>query len=322
MANHSYEHLLGFALEHPWAVTPPTLPVIAGIIARRLAGEQVDPETVAAALVARSNRGGEAGTLRAEKSCAVISIYGVIAPRMNLLSDMSGGTTFETLTAQLRAAVADPRVTSVVFDVDSPGGNVAGATEFAKEVLQARAKKKITAVASHLMASAAYWAVAGATEIVASPSAMVGSVGVFSIHDDISQALEKLGVKRTVFSAGKYKAEGVDGGALSADAAAHVQALIDSAFGRFVAAVAAGRGVPASLVRTGYGQGRVLDAEAARAAHMVDRIATLDEVLGHVDTAAAAAADTAMAHHRQELQRAMVSLRQTELDALTSRRRM
>jgi ClpP class serine protease len=83
---------------------------------------------------------------------------------MNLLSEVSGGTTFEALTKQLQAAVADPDVKTIVFDVDSPGGNVAGASEFAREVLRARATKPIIVQAHHLLASAAYWPMAGATE--------------------------------------------------------------------------------------------------------------------------------------------------------------
>ena len=316
----NYDHVISFALDSPWAVTPSMLTVIAGLLARRIAGEDPDTDAIAAALVARSNRvSGAAGTLRADAASTVIPIFGVIAPRMNLLSEMSGGTTFETLTAQVRAAVADPRITQIIFDVDSPGGNAAGATEFAKEVVKARASKRVIAVANHSMCSAAYWAMSGATEIVATPSSMVGSIGVYAIHNDISNALAQMGIKRSVISAGKYKAEGADGGALTAEAEAHVQALINSCYGRFIASVSTGRGVPALAVRSGYGEGHVLDAEAALAAHLVDRIATLDDVLGQVDTRAA---DAAMAAHGRVLAQAALSMHQNTLDAIAARRRV
>jgi signal peptide peptidase SppA len=212
----------------------------------------------------------------------VIPLFGVVAPRMNLFTEVSGGTTFEALTAQLQAAVADPNIKTIVFDVDSPGGNVAGASEFAREVLRARTIKPVIAHANHLMASAAYWGMAGATEIVASPSALVGSIGVYTLHEDISAMLGELGVKREVFSAGKYKAEGVDGGPLSDDAKAHVQSLVDGAYGRFVGDVAKGRGIKAADVRNGYGEGRTLSADAALAAGLIDRIATLQDTLARV----------------------------------------
>ena len=310
-------HLLSFALEHPWAITAGMLATIADLLARHLTGAPSDPAAIAAALVARSNRvPAPYGTPRGGGTIAVIPIFGVVAPRMNLLSETSGGTSFETLTSQLRAAVADPRVTQIVFDVDSPGGSTAGATEFAREVRDAAATKPVLAHAQHLMASAAYWAMSGATAIIASPSALVGSIGVFTIHEDLSRALEQLGVKRTIISAGKYKADGVAGTALSPEARTHVQQVVDSAYGRFVTDVASGRRVPVATVRNGFGEGRLLDADLALRAGLITRIATRDDVLGALDGTAAAAS---MAAHRQALARAQVAFHRHTLEA-TARR--
>lgn len=283
----NYAHLVAFALEHPWAITAPMRAVIADILAKRLAGFDADEDAVAAALEARATRDV---AVPSGGSVAVIPIAGVIAPRMNLFTEASGGTSFEALTKQLQAAVADPNVKHIVFDVDSPGGNVAGASEFAREVLRARTIKPVTAQAQHLLASAAYWGMAGATEIVASPSALVGSIGVYTLHDDISAMLGQLGIKREVFSAGKYKAEGQDGGPLSDDAKLHVQALVDGAYGRMVGDIAKGRGVKPADVRTGYGEGRTLSADQALAAGLIDRIATLQDTLARVTLPTATAA--------------------------------
>jgi signal peptide peptidase SppA len=271
-----YEHVLGFALEHPWALTKPMLAIVANVLARHLAGVDGDPGELAA-LVNRKNlpqptRGG----------VAIIPVYGVIAPRMNLLSEMSGGTTFDVLTSQLQEAVANDGVKTIVFDVDSPGGNVAGATEFAAEVLKARAVKPVIAQANFLMASAAYWPMACATQVVAAPSAMIGSVGVYGIHDDVTAALDQMGIKREVISAGRYKAEGVGGGPLSEEARAHIKGVIDSVYDRMVADICAGRGVKAGDVRNGYGEGRAVTADAALALGMVDRIGTMADTLARL----------------------------------------
>jgi len=271
-----YEHLVAFALEHPWAITPAMRAIVAGILVRRIVGEDPDEDAIAAAIQARETR---VHPVNSGGLVAVIPIAGVLAPRMNLFSDMSGGTSFELLSKQFRTAVDDPNVKTVVFDVDSPGGNVAGATEFAREVLKARTQKRIIAHAQYLMASASYWPMACATEIVASPSAMVGSIGVYALHDDVSEMLAKMGIKREVFTAGKYKGEGADGGPLSEDARAHVQTLIDGSYGRFVGDVAKGRGVSPAEVRKGFGEGRALGAEAALSAGLIDRIDTFENTL-------------------------------------------
>lgn len=274
----TYDHVLAFALEHPWAVTPNMRATIADILARRLAGQDTTPADLAA-LVARRN-GPQ--PIAGGGGVALIPIYGVIAPRMNLFSEMSGGTTFESLTGELRAAMANPDVATIVFDVDSPGGNVAGATEFAREVMAARTQKPVIAQIQYLGASAAYWAIAGATEIVAAPSAMVGAIGVYTMHDDISEALAKLGVKREVISAGKYKAEGADGGPLSDEAKAHLRGIVESSYTRMVTDIGNGRGQKASAIRSGFGEGRVVTADAALEAGMIDKIGTLSDTLARV----------------------------------------
>lgn len=282
-----YDHVLGFALEHPWAITRPMLSVIAGILARRVAGQDVDRAELEAALVNRKNLPQpQAGSI------AIIPVYGVIAPRMNMLSEMSGGTTFEKLTAQLREALGNKSVKTIVFDIDSPGGNAAGATEFAREVMRARVKKPIIAVANYLMASAAYWVGAAATEIVASPSAKVGSVGVYTSHDDLSGAFEQVGLKRTYLSAGDGKTYGNEAEPLSAEAEARIQTMINDAYGLFVGDVVKGRGQPltAERVRSEW-KALVYSAPEALAMGMIDSVATLDETLARVLSTSPDAAD-------------------------------
>ena len=275
-----YEHLLGFALEHPWAITPPMLSVVASIIARHVAGQKLTAEEIQAALVDRKNLPQPAGG-----GVALIPIHGTIAPRVNLLSDFSGGTTFETLTGQLRGAMANKTIKTVVLDINSPGGSVAGATEFAREVMAARTKKPIIAHIHPTGASGAYWIAAAATEIIASPSAHVGSVGVYAAHDDISAALKQLGVNRTYLSAGKGKVAGNEAEPLSGDAKERMQGLIDDAYGRFVTDIVKGRGkgMTADRVRNDW-QAHIYTASEALSLGMIDSIATLDDTLARVMT--------------------------------------
>jgi signal peptide peptidase SppA len=260
----------------PWAITKPMLAIVAGVLARRMSGtEAADSQVVTRPVT---------GSMPTGTGVAVIPIHGVIAPRMNMLSDISGGATFEEATQQLREAVAAADVGTIVLDWDSPGGSVAGATEFAREVLRARAVKPVISQANFLMCSAAFWAGACATEVVAAPSAMVGSVGVYTIHEDLSKALDQLGVKLTYISAGKFKVDGNDAEPLSDTARAHMQGIVDAMYSRFVGDVALGRGVTPTAVANGYGQGEAVTADEALSLHMVDRIATLDDTVNRALT--------------------------------------
>jgi hypothetical protein len=109
------------------------------------------------------------------------------------------------------------------------------------------------------------------------PSGQVGSIGVFSMHVDTTAAEEAEGVKVTIVKAGKYKAENME--PLTDAAREAMQQQVDTYYDTFVADVAKGRGVAPKVVRETYGEGRVVLAKDALAAGMVDRIATLEEVL-------------------------------------------
>lgn len=272
------EHVLSFAIEHPWNLTRPMLQVVASILARRVAGETVARDEILAAMANRKDlpqpRRGKV---------AVIPIYGVLAPRMNLFSEMSGGTTYQEVGAQLREAVGNPAVASIVLDVDSPGGSVAGNAELAAEIMKARTKKPIIAQAQYTMASAAYQLGAAATEVVAAPSARIGSIGTFTIHDDLSAALEQHGIKRTFISAGEGKVDGNDGGPLSEGARARLQQSVNEAYGAFVSNVVRGRGAGVTTARVQDDwKAHVYSAAEAQSLGMIDRVATLDETLARL----------------------------------------
>lgn len=253
------------------------LEVVAGVLARGISGQKLSAAELEAALTKR-DRLPQAET----GAVAVIPVHGVIMPRANLFADISGGTSIDILRGQLKAALESDAVDTIVLDVDSPGGSSAGTTELAREILNARSKKPVLAVAQYLMASAAYWIGSAATEVIAAPSAYVGSVGVYTIHDDLSKALAEFGVKRTYVSAGKFKVDGNETEPLSDSAREHLQQMVDTTHGRFIADISRGRGASKDDVKTKFGQGRVLSAEDALAAGMIDRIDTLENTIARL----------------------------------------
>lgn len=272
--------ILAYVIGRPWAVTPEVATVIADVLTRRSAGEgRLSAEELQPVLAAavRSREPADA----AEGAVAVLPISGLIAHRARMVQGVSSqaSTSSELLAAQIRQLAADPRIAVIVLDIDSPGGSVEGIPELAAEIRRARAQKPITAVANALAASAAYWIAAQATELVVTPSAQVGSIGVYSLHEDHTAALERQGVKISMLRAPAFKAEGAPFEPLSDDARASLQAKVDAFYGMFVADVAKGRGVPAATVRADFGQGRTVLAKDAVAAGMADRVATLETVL-------------------------------------------
>lgn len=260
-----------------WAITPEKLAELSHVLTTRVSGGVIPADIVAAHKEAAAQR--RAATPSGGDAVAVIPVYGTISQRPDLMS--SGGASTQSIGAQFDAAMASPQVGSIVLDIDSPGGSVSGVPELAAKIRDARGQgKQIIAVANSLAASAAYWIASAADEFVASPSADVGSIGVYAAHVDASAMLESEGLKYTLISAGRYKVEGSPYAPLSDEAREAMQASVDEFYAMFTSDVAKNRGVSVKDVRSGYGEGRVLTAKQALAAGMIDRVASLDDVLG------------------------------------------
>lgn len=274
-----YERILAEVLETPWAIEPTYRAIIAEILAMRAAGRRLTDEEIDARISAGQERAAARAAGARVGAVAVMPILGALLPRGEALKDASGAVSVQELTARFDALVADESIAAIVLDFDSPGGSVGGIAEFADRVYDARGRKPVIAIANPMMASAAYWIGTAASELVASTSALVGSIGVVSLHEDLSGLLEKEGVKVTLLSAGPKKVLGNPFEPLSDEGRGEIQARVDTFYDMFVKAVARGRGVAQRNVRDGFGQGGVVGAEEAVKLGMADRVGTLNDAI-------------------------------------------
>lgn len=271
-----YPHILSAFVAEPWAMQREKLQAVSDFLLFKANGGDFTAEELSLSLGSRKAAEPAAN----QGAVAVIPVYGVLSQRMDLMSEISGGTSYSTLKQALHEAISNDDVKAIVLDIDSPGGTVPGTDELSTEMRKIRGgEKPIIAQVNALAASAAYWIAASADEIVVTPSGRAGSIGVYTAHDDMSALLEKAGVTRTYISAGKYKVEGNETEELSKESRAYIQSLVDTSYEKFVGAVAEGRGVTSAKVLDSFGQGRMFHAEALLERGMVDRIATLDETL-------------------------------------------
>lgn len=256
----------------PWLMEPDHL---AGLLRRAAAARDLPtPGQLAEAREAQAK-----ALRRVSGRVAVLPVHGVVEHRMTGLGYWYGGFSTEAGEQALDHLLAAKDVEAIVLDVDSPGGTSYGVEEFADRVYEARAKKQVVAVANSMSASAAYWIASAAGQVVVTPGGDVGSVGVYAAHVDLSQALGEAGIKVSIVRTPKYKAEGNPYEPLTAEARDHLQEMVDATYGKFVKAVARHRGVPPGDVRGQYGQGRLVSADRALEAGMVDRVATFSQVM-------------------------------------------
>lgn len=289
-------YLLASAASHPWALDERFMrtAMAAGLQALRGGGAHMlgvarvedseiqslaDQEAPDAAAISPAT---ERAAAKRIGSVAHIPVRGVISNRASFF-DLFFGTAPTTpagILARATAAVADESIKAVILEYDSPGGVVTGVQECFDGLLALRGKKPLIAQVSGTCASAAYWLASAQDEVVATPTALVGSVGVYMTHEDWSKFYEEMGVVVTFVQQGKFKTEGSDSEPLSPEAFAHMQEMVDDFMTMFVGAVARGRATqPATVRGERYGEGRVFTAARAMERGMVDKVRTFNDTL-------------------------------------------
>lgn len=173
---------------------------------------------------------------------AVIDIRGTLVQR-NGLDPFSGMTGYDGIAAKLDAAVNDPTIRAIVFDIDSPGGEVAGCFDLADLVYAARDAKPVWAILSEMACSAAFAIASQADRVIVPRTGYVGSVGVVTMHVDWSSAMEKAGGKVTLIHGGATKVDGNPYEPLPDDVRETIQVEIDTLHDMFAQLVARGRGI-------------------------------------------------------------------------------
>lgn len=225
---------------------------------------------------------------QSSRALGVINLMGTIMPRVAGADAMSGDfASLAKFQAEFEQMAAREDLGAIVLNIDSPGGQIDQTPETAHMIRAARREgRPIVAVANTMAASAAYWIAAAADEISVSPSGVVGSIGVYTVHQDISEALAKKGVKASIISAGPRKIEGHPFGPLDATARAELSRQIEDVYGMFTGDVAAWRAVDLSVVRADpeeteahFGGGRAYRADQAVALGMADRVETLSQAI-------------------------------------------
>jgi protease IV len=170
-------------------------------------------------------------------------------------------------------AIDDPSVRAIVFRVSSPGGSDTASEQILAAVRAARAAGKPVVVSMGTYgASGGYWISSQASEIVAEPSTLTGSIGVFGGKVALGDALGRFGVNmRGLKVGGDFADSGSPANPMTPTQTAAFSAWMDRIYGGFVARVAEGRRLPVQQVQA-IARGRVWTGAQARALGLVDRL--------------------------------------------------
>lgn len=266
------------SLYSPWAILPEHLTQMQEIYAAHLRGERQD----IAAIEARRGaplKGPEPGGYEIRGGVAVIPVRGAIAQRMSLMQDVSGGTSSDLLTRDIKAATEDPKAKAILLHIDSPGGAVAGTEAAANALFAARRVKPTASLSDGVMASAAYWIGSAANKVyVGSKVDRLGSIGVVATHRNIRGMEEAAGVETTEIAAGRYKRIASQYGPLTESGRQSIQDEVDAIYSVFIDTVAKQRGVTIEQALA-MADGKVFMGQQAIDVGLADGFATLDTLI-------------------------------------------
>ncbi len=172
---------------------------------------------------------------------AVIPVTGTLVRRGSYVGESSGMTSYEGLSAQVRAAADDESVRAIALEIDSFGGEAAGIFELMADIRAAREKKPVHAFLAEYALSAGYAIASQADRITIPPFGKAGSIGVVVIHADYQDNLEKAGIKVTLIHSGKHKVDGNPYEHLTSEVRDRIQQENDAMWLAFAEAVEEGR---------------------------------------------------------------------------------
>lgn len=184
----------------------------------------------------------------------------------------------DTVAALLRQARNDDKVKAVVLRVDSPGGS-AFASEVIRNEVEAlkEAGKPVVVSMSSLAASGGYWISMSADRIVAQPTTLTGSIGIFSVLTTFEKGLNKLGIYTDGIGTSPFSDVGVTTG-LSDGASKAFQMGIEHGYNRFIGLVSQSREIPLEQVDK-VAQGRVWTGQDALEFGLIDKIGDFDDAV-------------------------------------------
>ncbi|WP_324752568.1 S49 family peptidase [Roseovarius sp. Pro17] len=204
---------------------------------------------------------------------AVIEIAGTLVHRGAWIGQSSGLTSYEGIAAQINAAMADPDVLGIALDIDSFGGEVAGAFDLADRIRAARAVKPVQAFVAEHALSAGYVLASQADRIILPRTGAVGSIGVVALHTDMSGALDQKGIAVTLIHAGIHKIDANPYQPLPEAVHDQMQRELEVVRFLFAETVAAGRGDRLSHAAALATEAAVLRGADAIAAGLADELA-------------------------------------------------
>lgn len=232
--------------------------------------------------VSTAQMASAADNLEKKSDCiAVFYAYGEIAD--DLSSDLTSGNTGsivpEPVNRELDKLMTDDDIKAVVIRVNSGGGSAYASEQIWRQISLLKQKKPVVISMGGMAASGGYYISAGASRIVAEPTTLTGSIGIFGMIPDMSELLtEKVGLHYDVVKTNAHGDFGAQSRPFTEEEGRIMQAYVERGYDLFTRRVAEGRGISQDSVKA-IAEGRVWTGEQAKKLGLVDELGDLQAAI-------------------------------------------
>lgn len=213
------------------------------------------------------------------KTRDVVAVYYAYGEIDNGSSSYDEGINSEKVTKDLRDLRKDKNVKAVVLRVNSPGGSAYGSEQIWREVSLLKAEKPVVVSMGDYAASGGYYISCAAHKIVAEPTTLTGSIGIFGMIPDASELLnDKLGLHFDGVKTHKMADMGSMSRPFNAEESALMQQMVNQGYALFTKRCAEGRHIPLEELCK-IAEGRVWTGSMAKELKLVDELGGLDTAI-------------------------------------------
>ncbi|HGE8241998.1 S49 family peptidase [Aeromonas veronii] len=236
-----------------------------------------------------SERGARSRSYALVDGIAVLPISGTLAHKWGGLQPSCGATGYDGIQGRLNQALKDPEVRGIMLDVDTPGGEVAGAFDCTDIIARANKIKPVWSLCYDMHCSAGQLLVSGAGRRLITQTGIAGSIGVVIAHMDVSEMLKQTGRKVTLIHAGSNKVDGNPYEALPERVRAKLQDDVEATRLRFANTVSRHTGLSVDRILaqeagTFEGQAAIEQGLADELVNGADAVAVMAERISHKQT--------------------------------------
>lgn len=211
----------------------------------------------------------------------------------------------------------DESVKAVVIRVNSPGGAVVASDEIAQKIMQLKEKKPVIVNFGDVSASGGYYISAPATEIIANPATLTGSIGVIAQFPQFSGLYEKVGVGMRTFKSGEFKDIGSPDRELTEPEQVILQTMINEAYDQFVQVIVDGRKMDESRVRQ-LADGRIYTGKQAKENGLIDGFGNVDVAINRAKELANVNDPTILEYTSKSFFESLISSTSKQVNPLSS----